>query len=208
MTDPMKACGVFLWLTTEESRMPGPLPIRAEHSAAELRRLARHERHGRVSTRLLALANALEGMPRERAAQLAGMTGQTLGDWVHRYNEEGLAGLEDRPRSGRPCGLDEGRQAALKALILKGPKLEHDGFIAWRIRDLCRLAEQRFGVAYSESGMLSLIKRLELSWQKARPIHPEADLKAQARFKRAAEADPGDRRRPSRGQAGGAVVRG
>jgi transposase len=147
-------------------------------------------------------------MPRERAAQLAGMTGQTLGDWVHRYNEEGLAGLVDRRRSGRPCGLDEGRQAALKALILKGPKLERDGCVAWRVRDLCRLVERRFGVVYSENGMLSLIKRLDLSWQKARPIHPEADLRAQARFKRAAPADPGDCRRPPRGQAGGAVVRG
>ena len=208
MTDPLAAWGVFLWLTLEESRMPGPLPIHSEHSAAELRRLARHERDGRVSTRLLALANALEGMPRERAAQLAGMTGQTLGDWVHRYNEEGLAGLEDRRRSGRPCGLDEGRQATLKALILKGPKLERDGCVAWRVRDLCRLVERRFGVTYSENGMLSLIKRLELSWQKARPIHPEADLKAQARFKRAAPADPGDCRRPPRSQADRAVVRG
>jgi transposase len=208
MTDPLAAWGVFVWLAMEGSRMPGALPIRTEHSAGELRRLARHERDGRVSTRLLALANALEGMPRERAAQLAGMTGQTLGDWVHRYNEEGLAGLKDRPRSGRPCGLDEGRQAALKALILKGPKLERDGCVAWRIRDLCRLVERRFGVVYSENGMLSLVKRLDLSWQKARPIHPETDLKAQARFKRAAPADPGDCRRTSRGQAGGAVVRG
>ena len=74
----------------------------------ELRRLARRERDGRVSARLLALANALEGLPREEAARLAGMTGQTLGDWVHRYNAEGVAGLRDRPRAGRPCGLDDG----------------------------------------------------------------------------------------------------
>ena len=69
--------------------MPAPLPIRTDHSPAELRRLARLERDGRVSSRLLALANALEGIPREEAARLAGMTGQTLGDWVHRYNVYG-----------------------------------------------------------------------------------------------------------------------
>ena len=99
--------------------MPAPLPIRADRSPAELRRLARLERDGRISARLLALANALEGLPREQAARLAGMTGQTLGDWVHRYNAEGVEGLKDRPRSGRPPRLDESRQAALKALILK-----------------------------------------------------------------------------------------
>ena len=165
--------------------MPGPLSIRSDRSPAELRRLARLERDGRVSARLLALASALEGIPREEAARLAGMTGQTLGDWVHRYNEEDVEGLKDRPRSGRPPRLAEGQQAALKALVLKGPDLERDGCAAWRIRDLCALVERRFAVAYSESGMLRLLKGLDLSWQKARPIHPEADPKAQKRFKKA-----------------------
>src|SRR3954452_8017451 len=64
-----------------DAAMPAPLPIRTDHDPAELRRLARRERDGRVSARLLALANALEGIPREKAARLAGMTGQTLGDW-------------------------------------------------------------------------------------------------------------------------------
>ena len=53
---------------------------------------------------------------------------------------------------------------------------------AWRARDLCALVEHRFGVRYCESGMLKLLKGLDLSWQKARPIHPEADPKAQERF--------------------------
>src|SRR3712207_9180068 len=70
----------------------------------------------------------------------------TLFRSVHRYNAEGVEGLRDRPRSGRPCALDEGRRATLKALVLRGPKLERDGCVAWRIRDLCRLVEERFGV--------------------------------------------------------------
>jgi transposase len=43
-------------------------------------------------------------------------------------------------------------------------------------------------VRYSETGMLRLLKGLDLSWQKARPVHPETDRRAQARFK---EACPG-----------------
>jgi transposase len=112
------------------------------------------------------------------------MTGQTLGDWVHRYNEEGVEGLRDRPRSGRPCALDEGQQAVLKALVLRGPDLKRHGCVAWRARDLCDVVERRFGVRYREAGMLRLLKGLDLSWQKARPVHPKADLKAQERFKK------------------------
>ena len=85
--------------------------IATGRTPAELRALARRERDGRVSARLLALANALDGMSRDEAARAAGMDRQTLRDWVHRYNAEGVAGLRDRPRPGRPCGLDEGQQA-------------------------------------------------------------------------------------------------
>src|SRR5205823_8331408 len=158
--------------------------IAKERTPAELRSLARRERDGRVSSRLLALANALDGMRRDEAARAAGMDRQTLRDWVHRYNAEGVAGLRDRPRPGRPCGLDEGQQDALKALILRGPDLARDGCVAWRARDLRGLAERRFGVRYSESGIRRVLHGLDLSWQKARPVHPEADPKAQERVKK------------------------
>ena len=60
--------------------------IRDDVAPDELRRQARREREGRVSARLIALANALEGMDRASAARLAGMDRQRLRDWVHRYN--------------------------------------------------------------------------------------------------------------------------
>jgi transposase len=161
--------------------VPAPLSIRTDRDAAEPRRLARRERDGRVSARLLALANALDGLPREQAARLAGMTGRTLGDRVHRSDAEGVEGLRDRPRPGRPCALDEGRRATLEALVLRGPELARDGRVAWRARDLCGLVERRFGVRYGETGVLRLLKGLDLSWRKARPAHPETDPKAQER---------------------------
>jgi transposase len=164
------------------------VPVATGRTPAELRAPARRERDGRVSARLLALANALGGMSRDAAARAAGMDRQTLRDRVHRYNAEGVEGLRDRPRPGRPRALDEGRQATLKALVLRGPKLERDGCVAWRVRDLCGLVERRFGVRYSESGIRRVLHGLDLSWQKARPIHPEADPKARERFKKTCPA--------------------
>src|SRR6516225_6250030 len=97
------------------------LAIRDDISPEELRRQARRERDGRVSARLIAIANALEGMDRASAARLAGMDRQTLRDWVHRYNAEGIAGLCNRPAPGRRPKLSEGQMAALKAVVLAGP---------------------------------------------------------------------------------------
>jgi transposase len=164
--------------------MPEALLIRHDLPPEELRRLARRETNGRVASRLLARAHALDGMERGEAARLAGMDRQTLRDWVIRFNAAGVEGLRDRPQSGRRSWLGEGQLASLRALVLRAPDPERDGVSTWRAKDLCRIVERRCGVTYRENGMLRLLHDLDLSWQKARPVHPEADLKAQAGCKK------------------------
>ena len=70
---------------------------------------------------MLALALVLEGASREEAARAAGMDRQTLRDWVHRYNDEGLAGLHDRHRSGRKPRLTPEQEAELATAVEQGP---------------------------------------------------------------------------------------
>ena len=166
--------------------MSNALKIREDVSVEELRRLARKEPSRRTAMRLLAIANALDGMSRAKAAQVVGMERQALRDAVVRYNAEGIAGLYDRPKPGRACYLSEGQQAALKALVLRGPDPEKDGISRYTIADICRLAEERFGVRYAEPPMGRLLKRLGLSRQKPRPVHPKTDPAVQARFKKGA----------------------
>ena len=64
--------------------MGAAVPIRTDISAGKLRRLARQETEGRVACRLFGVANALDGMSRERAARQAGMDRQTLRDSLAR----------------------------------------------------------------------------------------------------------------------------
>jgi transposase len=87
--------------------MGARLAIRQDIPAEDLRRLARQESNGRVACRLLGVANALDGMSRGQAARQAGMNRQTLRDWVIRFNAEGVEGLRDRPKSGRPRAMSE-----------------------------------------------------------------------------------------------------
>ena len=158
------------------------LPIRGDVPAAELRRLARREKDRAAAARLQAIAGALEGLSRAEAARLAGMERQALRDAVLRYNAEGLAGLHDRPRSGRRPRLDEERRAALRQVVLDGPEVEATGLSAWTLPELCREVEARWGVAYHPSHMGKLMRRLGLSRQKARPSHPKADPAAREAF--------------------------
>lgn len=170
--------------------MSSKLTIRTDIDVETLRRRARLERDGRVAARLLAIANALDGMSRAEAARAAGMDRQTLRDWVIRFNAAGIDGLGDRKRPGSKPFLDEGQQAVLRNIVLRGPDPHRDGVSAWRLVDICRLCEERFGVAYSVSGMFDLLKGLDLSWQKSRPRHPEADAAAQKAFKKGGSPKP------------------
>jgi predicted ArsR family transcriptional regulator len=45
---------------------------------------------------------AAEGVPLDRVARELGVQRNVVRTWVDRYSEAGLAGLQDRPRSGRP----------------------------------------------------------------------------------------------------------
>ena len=93
------------------------LEIRDDLSASELRALAAREEKNRAARRMLAIANAVEGMSRAAAARAAGMDRQALRDAAVRYNSEGLDGLYDRPTPGRPPALTEAELALLSARI-------------------------------------------------------------------------------------------
>src|SRR5262245_63540433 len=131
--------------------MGAALPIRGDVPAAELRRVARLEDNGRVACRLLALANALDGMGRAAAARQAGMDRQTLRDWVLRFNQAGVEGLRDRPRSGRPSFLSEGQLATFKAWVLRAPDRRRAGVRSGTARTLCALAKYGFPSTNSET---------------------------------------------------------
>jgi transposase len=170
--------------------MGAALTIRDELAPAALRRHARHEPSRRAALRMLAIANALDGMSRAEAARLAGMERQALRDAVVRYNAEGLAGLHDRPKPGRPQRLSEAEQAALAARVFAEPDPERDGTAAWTRADLCGWLEGRFGKAFHPSSLSRVLRRLDLSRQKVRPVHPEADPAAQERFRKRGCATP------------------
>ena len=131
----------MLWSGEWEPTMSA-LAIRDDIGSEELRRRARRERDGRVSARLIAIANALEGMDRTSAARLAGMDRQTLRDWVHRDNAEGIAGLCNRPAPGRRPKLTEGQMAALKAVVPAGPDPTVDSRTGRRDRATRRAARR------------------------------------------------------------------
>jgi transposase len=157
---------------------------RRELSAAELRREAVRCREATAARRMLALALVLEGGSREAAARAAGMDRQTLRDWVHRYNADGLAGLHDRPRSGRKPRLTPEQMAELEQVVEQGPDPARDGVVRWRRVDLQALIKARFDVDLHERSVGKLLRRLGFARLSVRPQHPLSDPEAHEAFKK------------------------
>jgi putative transposase len=157
---------------------------RDEHSATDLRREAARSRDADAARRMLALALVLEGKSRTEAARICGMDRQTLRDWVHRYNAEGLSGLTDRPHPGRTPRLSPAQMAELEAIVETGPDPDKDGVVRWRRIDLQAVIAARFGVAVHERTVGKLLRKLDFAKLSVRPQHPQADPEAQAAFKK------------------------
>jgi transposase len=113
---------------------------------ADRRELERLERSSNAPAGLGRRAQAVLLMASEIAgAEVARLTGYTpiqISRIRRRFAEEGLAGLMDRPRSGRPPRLTEAKGARIVALTLKTPP---KGLTHWSTREIA----ERVGVSHA-----------------------------------------------------------
>lgn len=174
-----------------------PLPVcgggmavaitRTELDAAGFRRATAQSRGADAARRMLALALVLDGQTRKQAAEVCGveprgspdMNRQTLRDWVHRYNDQGLPGLSDRVPPGPASRLSPEQEAVVARLVRDGPTLSEHGVIRWRRADLSRVIQARFAVCLAERSVGDLLRRLGFRRLSARPRHPGHDATAQ-----------------------------
>lgn len=157
---------------------------RLDLTANDLRRAARSSRDVAQSRRCLAIASVLGGQSRTAAAAIAGMQRQTLRDWVHRYNADGIAGLLDRPRPVRSGLLNAEQRAAFDAIVEAGPDVAADGVVRWRRVDLKRVVKARFGVVMAERTIEDLLRARGFRHLSVRPRHPNCEEAVQEDFKK------------------------
>jgi transposase len=165
--------------------MPRAVSItRQDYTAAELRRAAKRTDDADAARRMLALALVLEGKSRGEASLSCGMDRQILCDWVHRYNAEGLEGLQNRAAPGAKPRLSPEQEGEVAGLVRSGPDLAEHGVVRWRRIDLARVIEQRYGVKLAERSVGDLLRRLGFRRISVRPRCPEQDPAIQEAHKK------------------------
>lgn len=95
-----------------------------------------------------------EGQTLQRVAAEVGVCSLTVSQWRDRYKQEGLALLEDKPKSGRPPRIDGLQRAQITALACSTPPA---GSARWSLR---LLANQAVELGYVESLCAHSVQRI------------------------------------------------
>ena len=104
--------------------------------AAELERVARAPSSPQQAvTRARVVLRAAAGATNREIAREVGLSELAVGRWRTKFGHEGLAGLADRPRTGRPRSIDDQRVQQVIAKTLEPPPA---GESHWSVRRLAQ----------------------------------------------------------------------
>ena len=144
----------------------------------------RRSYEARYDHRLHAILMVAQGMSCRNVAQLLGDSPRTVAYWVKRFEAEGLSGLADADRSGRPSRLD-GQQLQLIEVALRSHPSQY-GLAGnlWDGKSLSHFISQQFGVNLGVRQCQRLFRRLGFRLRKPRPLIAKADPGKQAAFKK------------------------
>ena len=133
------------------------------------------------------------------AGRRAGLSNAVSAKWVRRFNEEGLAGLEDRSRSGRPRTHSEAVRSTLIALALQKPSALGYPFALWTLERLQDAFFEREGIHLSDSTIWTWMDEEGFRWKRQESWFDESE-KRDPEFaeKRGPSLPPTSVRRPGR----------
>lgn len=148
----------------------------------ELKRLERSEKDANRSRRLRIVILGIEGWTAPAIAMGVGLSRRICQRWVARYNEQGLAGLDDLRGQKSELPLTEQQRAAVCERVDAGPT-DQDMVCSLRGKDVQRILAEEFGLLRSLSSVYWLLHRLGYSYLRPRPRHRNNDPVAMDAFK-------------------------
>lgn len=148
----------------------------------DFKALASKQKSIQMKMRLLALSHFQQGHSRTEIAKFLKVSRTSVNKWVRTFLEEGLDGLQERPRTGRPAFLTPIQKKQLTDHIELRAKSREGGRLTGA--DIHTYIMQEFGKAYHPDSIYYLLKHLGFSWITSRSRHPKQSDKIQEDFKK------------------------
>ena len=87
-------------------------------------------------------------------------------EWIKRFNADGIAGLQDKPRSGAPRTYDEAAVSLIVATALTDPQTLGLPFSTWTLDRLAAYLHEAKGVLMKRSRISDVLVAEGLRWRK------------------------------------------
>jgi transposase len=144
----------------------------------------RRSYQARYDHRLHAVLMVAQGMSCRAVADLLGDSPRTVAYWVNRFEAEGLSGLADADRPGRPCRLNEQQLQQIQQALRSSPSEFGLGANLWDGKLLSHFIRQRFGVDLGVRQCQRMFRQFGFRLRKPRPLIAKADPQEQEDFKK------------------------
>ena len=148
-----------------------------EEQRQQLKRLARRE-PGRVSERIRMVLLSSRRYSVSQIAAIFECDKATVRHWLARFEAEGVAGLRDRPRLGRPCKADAGAREVIRQQMETLPAAAGYLFGFWTVVTLAGHLASCFGLHFSQATLRRTLLALEFRWRCPRHLLPNDPLAA------------------------------
>ena len=125
-----------------------------------------------------------QSMSCRQVAQLLGDSPRTVAYWAKRFEAEGLSGLADADRPGRPSKLDQVQIQVIETALRSHPSQYGLAGNLWDGKLLSHFIGQQFGVELGVRQCQRLFRRLGFRLRKPRPLIAKADPERQEIFKK------------------------
>lgn len=151
---------------------------------AALQEEIRRSDESRYDHRLHAILLVAQGMTCPDVAARFGDSVRAVQTWVHRFEEEGLAGLAEANRPGRPPRLNDKQLREIERALRISPRTVGMEVNLWDGKTLSAFIQKRFGVTIQVRQCQRLFRQLGFRLRKPRPMIAHADPSVQEGFKK------------------------
>jgi len=138
----------------------------------------------RYDHRLHGVLLVAQGMTCPQVAQLLGDAHHTVVNWVRRFQSDGLAGLTEGQRSGRPSSLTDRQLAKVEAALRASPRNFGLATEMWDGPTLSEFLGRELEVKLKVRQCQRLFRQLGFRLRKPRPQVAKADPWLQAAHKK------------------------
>jgi len=125
---------------------------------------------------------ARDELPRSRAVTWG--CSSTIEYWVHRFEEEGLSGLVDLERPGRPSRLGDGEYREIGEVLRLSPLEVGMGTNLWDGKTLSEFIQSRYRISLGVRQCQRFFRQLGFRMRKPRPVIARADPERQEEHKK------------------------